>query len=408
VRVLLVHEYYRERGGEDIAFETDATLLAAAGHEVRRLAFHNAEIPEQASLRERLGLAAATLWSRSAAREVADAVRATRPQVVHFHNTFPLVSPAAFGAASRLGAGVVATLHNYRLLCPNASFFRDGRVCEDCLGARVALPGVLHACYRGSRGQTAVVAGLLALHRLRGTWLRDVDRLIAPSQFLRSKLVEGGLPAAQIAVRPNAIAAPPAGEPAGGASFLYVGRLAVNKGIRTPLAAWRADPELWPLRIAGTGELADEVQSTVTLTRGGVEWLGALAHDDVFAAMRGACALVVPSVWYENQPLTILEAFACGLPVIAARIGALPELVREGETGLLFAAGDAADLRAKLRWAMANQAAMRAMGARARQAYEQQYSAERSIAALVGLYEEVIARRSRGIAGRASLAAVDA
>jgi glycosyltransferase involved in cell wall biosynthesis len=387
MRILLVHEYYRQRGGEDVAFETDGALLEAAGHEVARLTFHNTEIADKRSPVDALKLFATTVWSREAAAKVDRAITQHRPDVAHFHNVFPLGSPAAFNAAAKRGVPVLATLHNYRLICPNASLYRDSRVCEDCVRKPLALPGLLHACYRDSHSQSAAVVAMLAFHKLRRTWSRDVTTFIAPSEFLRRKVIEGGLPAGKVRVRPNAVAAPPKSPPGEARGFLYVGRLTQNKGVPTLLRAWQQEGTLPPLRIVGTGEL-EEMARDAALTTDTIEYSGPLPHDEVFRAMSRARALLFPSTWYENQPLTILEAFASGVPVIASRLGALPELVRDGETGLLFAPGDAADLAAKVRWATENAAAMRGMGEKALKLYRAEYSPEASIEKLVSLYEE--------------------
>jgi glycosyltransferase involved in cell wall biosynthesis len=395
MRVLLVHEYYRERGGEDVAFETDAELLRDAGHEVECLTIYNSDIRESSPL-QRLKLLKATIWSDDVSGRVSEAVARHRPEVVHFHNTFPLVSPAAFPAAKRQGAAVVATLHNYRLLCANASLFREGHICEDCVGSALPVAGVLNACYRGSRSQSAAVAAMLMFHKRRMTWLRDVDRLISPSHFLRSKLIEGGFPASHISVRPNAVLAPtPVQEQAHRDGFLYVGRLATNKGLETLLEAWEHDGSLPSLRIAGSGEMGPRVQAVAEAQPHRVKFLGALPGDEVMVEMQRARALVFPSIWYENQPMTILEAYANGLPVIASRLGAMEELVSDGETGLLFTPGDAADLREKAGWAAAHAGKMAVMGVRAQAEFESRFSPDASLAALVSIYEEVVASRQR-------------
>lgn len=391
MRILLVHEYYQQRGGEDVAFETDAELLQSAGHEVACLTFDNSEIEEQASLRGRLELLKTTLWSTEACRRLDGEMRAFQPDVVHFHNTFPLVSPGAFHTARKANAGVVATLHNYRLVCANASLFRDGQVCEDCLHRPGPVQGILHRCYRQSYSQSAAVVGMLTFHRLRNTWLKDVHRLISPSAFLRSKLIEGGLPASLIAVRPNAVRDPgTVSRPASSEGFVYVGRMARNKGVEVLLEAWRNNAELPVLRMAGGGELAEHVADWAE-ELGHVEFLGQMGHQGVIEEMAGAKALIFPSIWYENQPMTILEAFACGVPVIASRLGAMPELVIDGQTGLTFEAGNSTELAEKVRWAAANPREMARMGNTARRFYEAHASADASIASLVGIYEGALA-----------------
>jgi glycosyltransferase involved in cell wall biosynthesis len=392
MRILLVHGYYKERGGEDVAFETDAKLLEDAGHEVRTLPFHNTEIGEVLSLRDRLGLAASTVWSRTSADRVAAAVAAFQPDVVHFHNTFPLISPAAFSAAGRQGAPVVATLHNYRLVCANANLYRDGAVCEDCVGKAVPFPSIQHACYRGGRAESAVVASMQVAHRARRTWTRDVDRFITPSAFARAKLIQAGLPADRVTVRSNAVMPATPGGSGQREGFIYAGRLAPNKGITTLLEAWRARDDMPVLRIAGDGEMAPEVHAAAA-TNPAIEYLGPLSHDEVANAMSRSIALVVPSTWYEIQGLVILEAFSCATPVIASNIGAIPEAVLEGVSGLLFQPGDASALTERVRWASTNSDAMRSMGSNALARYQSDYSPERSLAQLIEVYELAGAER---------------
>jgi hypothetical protein len=196
MRQLLVHNRYQQPGGEDAVFEAEAALLQRHGHDVEQWVEDNREIPTTPTAR----LAAHTVWSSPAVRRLEAILHRTRPEVVHFHNTFPLISPAAYVTCRRQGVPVVQTLHNYRLICPNAMLFRDGHPCEECVGRVVPWPGVVHACYRGSRAQTAVAAAMLATHRVRGTWTRDVDVYVALTQFARGKFLRGGLPETRIVV----------------------------------------------------------------------------------------------------------------------------------------------------------------------------------------------------------------
>ncbi len=390
MRVLLMHEYYRERGGEDVAFETDAELLAAAGHEVNTLTFSNDEIPDSPSVRDRLGLFASTIWSRRAAARVTRKIAEVRPDVVHVHNTFPLASPAVLAAASKAGVPTVVTLHNYRLLCSSATLFRAGAICEDCTRSFLPYPAVMHSCYRGSRLQSAAVATMSSIHKARRTWQRNVDLFITPSEFLRSRLLQAGLPAHRIEVRSNAVVPPPNGERTPGGAFVFVGRLVDYKGIQTLLNAWQGRPDLPHLRIVGSGDMEPLVRRAAEMPDSNIEYLGALPHSEVYHEMRGARALLMPSAWYETQGLTMLEAFACGLPVIGANIGAIPEAVIEGETGLLFQPGRHEELATKVEWAATHLTEMEAMGERGRNAFFEHYAPEPSIARLLTLYEQVL------------------
>ena len=394
MRALLIHNRYQERGGEDGVFEAEQALLRRCGHEVLTIEFDNHAIPASPSPVQAARLAAGTVWSRAAARRVARAVAEHRPEVVHIHNTFPLASPSVYRAARSAGAAVVQTLHNFRLVCPNALLYRDGHVCEACVGARVPLPGVRHACYHGSRAQTGVIAAMLAVHRARGTYRREVDRYIALTDAARRVFIAGGLPAEKIALKPNFL--DPAPEPAAGPGdhFLFAGRIAEYKGVHLLPRAWAKLAAPPPLRIAGDGPELAALQAS---TRGlrAVQVLGRVSRDEVLAELRGARALIFPSLWYEAFPLTIVEAFACGRPVIASRHGAMAELIEDGRTGLLFTPGDADDLAAKVAWAWEHPAEMQRMGAAARAEFEAKYTAERNYAMLMEIYAQAIEERKR-------------
>ncbi len=379
-RVLLVHNAYQLAGGEDSVVADEAELLRRKGHEVVEMRRNNHAVEGMG----RLALAADTLWSRDAYAEAAALLRRHRPDVVHVHNTLPLVSPSLYWACHRAGVPVVQTLHNFRLACPQAMFLREGRVCERCIG-RTPWPALQYGCYRGSRAQTGVVVAMLALHRGLGTYREKVSRYIALNQFCRAKFIEAGLPAGRIRVKPNFADIPP--PPAGAAAregLLFVGRLAPEKGIAALAAAW-AEGVPGRLRVAGVGP--DEA---ALAGAPGVEMLGALRPSQVLREMRAARALVLPSLWYENFPRTLVEAFGAGLPVIASRIGALAELVEPGVTGLLVEPGDARDLARALRWADEHPAQMAEMGARARARFEALYTPDINYAQLRDIYRAAI------------------
>lgn len=382
MRVLLAHNAYQQRGGEDAVVEAEAGLLRSHGHDVLDYCRHNDELAATGRLQAAVG----TLWSRRTVREVGALLRSTSPDVVHVHNTFPLISPSLYWAAADCGVPVVQTLHNFRLLCPQAMLLRDGLVCESCVG-RLPLPGVVHGCYRGSRAQTGVLAGMLMLHRGLGTWTNKVHRYIALNGFCRDKFIQGGLPADRIAVKPNFVdlPAPPEGPRSG---LLYVGRLSHEKGIDALARAAAALPP-GSLRVAGSGPAATALQGFPA-----VVMLGALNSAQVAQEMARALALVMPSLWYENFPRTLVEAYACGLPVLASRLGALCDLVHDGVTGLHVTAGDAVDLAVRMQWALANPLAMAQMGAAARTLYERDYTAAINHTQLIRIYQDAIAQRA--------------
>lgn len=379
-RVLIVHCRYRQRGGEDAVVDEEIAMLRARGHDVRLYERDNHDLQAIPALQA----AAQTLWSRRTERELGALIEAFAPHVVHVHNTFPLISPSAYGAAAGRRVPVVQTLHNFRLLCPQGLMLRNGKPCEDCVG-RLPWPSVVHACYHSSRPQTGVVALMLAAHRGLGTWQRDVARYIALNEFCRNRFIAGGLPAAKIRVKPNSLDLPLlAEEPRMG--FLYVGRLAPEKGLDVLAQATRYEGLASDVRVAGSGPDAALLEGHPRLRT-----LGALSPASVYEEMRRAVALVMPSRWYENFPRTLVEAFALGLPVIASRIGALASLVEEGRTGILFTPGNAADLAAKLQWAEHHPERMYAMGLAARQRYERDWTHEANYRRLIEIYREAAA-----------------
>jgi len=383
--ILMVHNRYQQRGGEDAVFEAESNLLERHGHTVHRMLFDNASIPERRTPATSVRLAMSTVWSRDSVAKIEAAIERFQPGVVHFHNTLPLVSPAGYYAARRQHVRTVQTLHNYRIMCPNALLFRDGGPCEDCIGRTVAWPGIRHKCYRDSTGQSAVVAATTAAHRIFGTWNRAVDQYVALTEFSRQKFIEGGLPESKITVKPNFLDSAP--EPKGerGDAFLFVGRLAESKGIHSMLEAWTSQRLPFDLRIAGGGPLEATVEAAANAVPA-ITALGMLTPDQVIEEMQTARALVYPSTWYENFPMTLVEAFACGLPVIAARLGAMAEIIEDGRTGLLYTPGDAHDLACKVQWATANPTELKQMGKAARAEYDARYTGERNYAHLMRVY----------------------
>lgn len=385
IRVLLVHNAYQHKGGEDTVVEAEVALLRSKGHEVELFVRHNDAIVNM----PRVAVVAQTVWSRPVSHDFDRVVNDFKPDVVHVHNTFPLISPAIYWAAKRHQIPVVQTLHNFRLMCPQAMFLRNNQVCEDCLGT---LPwrGALRGCYRNSKVQSSVLAGMLTIHRALGTWRNKVTRYIALNDFCRRKFIEGGLPAKRLVVKPNFVdfPAPPTCQRQG---FLFVGRLSVEKGIQVLVDAALKLPDL-DLKVAGTGPEEHLLARAPQLKP-----LGALSGDQVREQMSQSQALVIPSIWYENFPRTIVEAFGCGLLVIASRIGALADIVQDGVTGLLFNPGDADDLAAKMQWARDNPEQMAIMGLNARALYESQFTAEINYQQLIAIYTDAINEVKTGI-----------
>jgi glycosyltransferase involved in cell wall biosynthesis len=396
MRILIVHERYQQRGGEDAVAEAEANLLEQNGHSVFRYSRHNDELNGR-GLVKKISSGIDTVWASTSLRDLEELIERHKPEIAHFHNTFPLISPSAYYACARRGLPVVQTLHNYRLVCPAATFLRDGRVCEACLGKRIAWRAVAHACYRGSRAASAAVTAMLAAHRALRTWQTKVNAYIALSEFSRGKFVSGGLPRRRIVVKPNFVYPDPGTTPGGkcGPYGLFVGRLSEEKGLHGLLAAWKRLSRPIPLFIVGDGPMRVEIETQIAeLGLSGVTLLGNVSREEVFRWMRGACFLVCPSHWFEGCPLVIVEAFACGVPVIATGHGPTAEMVVNGRTGLHVAPCDDADLAAKVEWAWTHPAEMEAMRAAARREFEAKYTAKQNYGQLVALYRLLVARQA--------------
>jgi glycosyltransferase involved in cell wall biosynthesis len=390
VRVLLVHNSYQFSGGEDRAVEADRALLASRGHETKLYLRTYEEVANRRGL-SRLGVAADVVWSRTSYRELRRLIRAWRPDVAHFHNIFPLVSPSAYDACHAEGVPVVQTLHNYRLLCAAGTLLRDGQVCELCVG-RFPWPAVRYSCYRGSRSQSIVMAGALGGHAAFGTWTKKVDAYIALTEFGRSIFVRGGLPEDRLFVRPNAVDAPEPGDYVGPRSAVFAGRLSPEKGVATLLEAWQDLKEI-PLKIVGGGPLLSETkQATAGMPH--VEVTGELPHSKVLEMIRSAGMLIFPSICYESLGYAALEAMSSGIPVIASDIGAQAEVVADGVSGLLFTTGDPSALVTAVRRLAASDEFAEMLSRGAREAFLRSYSVDKSYEKLMGVYSFVGATHS--------------
>lgn len=388
MRILLLHNRYQLLGGEDGVFDAECELLESKGHEVLTYARHNNGIKNYSTLRK-LALSGKTVWSSESFRQIRTIIRDSKPDVAHFHNIFPLISPAAYYACKAEGIPVAQTLHNYRILCSMAKLVRDGNICEECIG-HPPWRGILHGCYRNSRLQTLPVAAMEWIHSWLKTWNEKVDTYIALTEFAREKLIEGGLPAQKIVVKPNFLSHPlqPSFEHNG--FVLFLGRLDSTKGVRTLLDAWQGMRDI-PLKIIGDGPLRAELEERKRrYGLSNIEFLGQLPFERCMEWLKQARFMVMPSIWFEMFPLTIREAFACGKAVLASNLGSMAELVTDGKTGRLFNPGNPEDLAQKARWMVENEAKVIEMGKNACAEFEAKYTAERNYEILMGIYQKAI------------------
>lgn len=389
--VLVVHERYQEPGGEDTAVQADLDLLEAHGHRVAYYERHNDEIRSFGPFGQ-ARLALDTVWSSRSRHEVAELLDRHRPDILHVHNTFPLISPAVYGAAAGRNVRVIQTLHNYRLLCANGALLRDGRLCHDCVGRQLPVPAVRHGCYRHSRPQSAVVTLMQTTHRAVGTWDRHIHLFLAVSEHLRRRLVgAGAVPEARTMVRRNHVSPDPGLRPIGSDQgyAVYVGRLSAEKGAEILVRAAALVPRL-PVRIVGDGiERAHLERLAEALGATNVVFRGQLPRIDALRELRGARCVVLPSTGEDSMPLAGLEAAALGVPLIGSAAGGIPEAV-DGGSGVLVPPQDPLSLAMALQDAAMHAESWQRRGMAARRHFEAEFSASRAYETLVAAYERVL------------------
>jgi glycosyltransferase involved in cell wall biosynthesis len=376
-RVCVIHNRYQQTGGEDAVVNAEVGLLRANGHQVETLERSNDAVQAIGSL----GLAVKAHWAQDSANDLKRLIQGFKPDVVHVHNTMPLISPAVIWAASHAGVPVVQTLHNFRLSCINGLMLRDEKPCEKCVG-KSPLSGVLHRCYRNSYPASFVLASATMFHRLIQTYTRRVDAFIALSQFSRNKMIQAGLPQHKLVVKPNFVADPGVSS-SRRRGLVYVGRLSEEKGIRA-LAQMMRQIEGIDLSVYGDGPKRGLLEGLAN-----VKLFGRASHEEVLGAIAAAQALILPSICYENFPRTLVEAFACGTPVLVSRAGSLAELVTEGVNGFSFIPNDENDMLKVTRAAFDTPQRLMQMGEAARRCYEQHFVPDLNYQHLVAIYQAV-------------------
>ncbi len=386
MKILLIHNKYKTKGGEDQVFTAEKNLLEKYGHDVTCLTKDNAWE------REKFSTGINAIWSRNTNKQVEQLLRQTSFDVAHVHNTFFAISPSVYYPLKKRALPIVQTLHNYRLICPNALLFRESRCCEECVGKFVPWPAIKHRCYRRSRLASGVTASMLTVHRCFKTWTRLIDVYISLTQFSRDMYVRGGIPKEKIRIKPNFILPEPQVGVGGEGYVLYVGRLSEEKGISILLKAWERLTSNRRLLIVGDGPRRNVIE---TFAQGNttIEFLGRKEITEVVELMRHAGVMVIPSLWYEGFPRVMVEAYATGLPVIASKLGSMIELVDHGRTGLHFSPGNPQDLADKIDWLLRQPDKLASMRKEARAEYEEKYTAEKNYQMLMDIYESVLSRK---------------
>jgi len=394
MKILLVHNFYQSSSpsGEDAVFKSEAELLKKHNVDVITFERHNDAIVTGMN---KLKTAFTTAWSRKTYKELKYLLIKERPDLAHFHNIWYLISPSAYYACRDAGVPVVQTLHNFRMFCVNGLLMKDNRVCEDCTG-HYPWRSIVHGCYRDSRVYSIPVALTEGFHKFKRTWTDAIDAYIALTEFGKQKFISCGLPESRIFVKPNFLGDPPEPSFSHKDYVIFLGRLSHEKGISILIDAARKLEDLaTPLRviIVGDGPARKELENKVESKKiNSVEFTGRKNYDECMVLLKEARFMVMPAICYENFPMAIREAFACGKPVIASRLGAMAELVEDGKTGLLFEPGNPEDLAAKIKWMLTHENACIEMGKNARKVFEEKYTAERNFEILMNIYEKVIGR----------------
>lgn len=371
MRVLIIHNRYRQPGGEDVCVRAQAKLLRERGHEVRVFEKDNREIDAYGFLRK-AGLYFKTASNPGAALEIAQVAKEFQPQVAHVHNTLPLLSPSIYAPLKAAGAKVIQYLHNYRLVCPAGTLFRDGAPCTLCVDDSLK-HAVKYNCWTGSKFATLALTRMLDQHRRSRTWHTKVDLFVALNSYMRDVLVQKGVvPADKIVVQPNFVEMPTAVVSSSGAEFIFLGRLTLEKGVVMMLAVAQAADIT--IRILGDGPVMEGVRAAAAKQPKFIA-AGRVPREEALKYLAACRALIFPSLWPEGCPGVIQEAFALGKPVIASRVAGAMELVTEGVTGLLFEPDNAEQLAACMKKLRDDPALAERMGAAAREKYEKDFSA---------------------------------
>ncbi|KAF0219921.1 MAG: group 1 glycosyl [Geobacteraceae bacterium] len=394
MKILLAHNFYRSSApsGEDTVYRNERTLLEANGVEVIHYESFNDDIDES-TFAKRVRLALNGAWSRQTYDELSALIVKTQPDLAHFHNTFPLITPSAWAACRDNGVPVVQTLHNFRFICPGALLMRQGRPCEECVGTSLA-PALRHRCYRGALLATLAQVWTIFANRRRGSYGNLVDRYVALTRFAAGRFIAGGLPRGRLTVLGNFLLDPPPPGAGDGGYAIFVGRLSEEKGVRTLLASWEQLRDI-PLKIVGDGPLKGELEEIARRGDLPVEFLGFRPREEVMPLMGRALLQVIPSECYEGFPLTVLEAWAGGTPVVASRLGGLDEIVEEGVTGVKFTPANPADLADKVRRLVHNYGGARRFRQRVRRNFELHFSPCAHFDRLREIYAEAIMHSSR-------------
>ncbi len=399
MKILLVHNFYGTMApsGENTAYDAEASLLRNRGHSVIEFTRHSDEIIGE-GLYGKLKGAFSTVWNPRSLHRLKNTLNETKPDIVHVHNTFPLLSPSVLYAARDLNIPTVITLHNYRIGCSAATALRKDRPCTLCLDKKSVLPALRYGCYRDSRAATFPVSLMIALHNAWNTYRKNVDAFITLTEFQKQKMIQFGLPKESLFVKPHFLEHPPAPLPwrEREQKAVFVGRLYEAKGIHILIEAWKQWGKKAPrLEIIGSGPMKEELVRSVQSTdaSSSISFVGQLSHAETMKRLATAKLLILPSLCFEGFPMVVQEAFAFGVPIAASNIGSLPYLIADNQTGKLFTPGDAGTLLATVQKMFADDGGLQSLGEQARREFDFKYTAEKNYAILMSIYKAAAAHR---------------
>ena len=407
MKILLVHNFYGSAApsGENTAFEAERDLLRSGGHSVMEYTRHSDEI-RSSGIWGALKGGLATPWNPYSLSAVRRIIKKEKPDVMHVHNFFPLISPSIFYAAKGTATATVLTLHNYRVVCAYAIPMRDGSICTECLDRRSTMPGLKYCCYRGSLAATLPLAAMIALHGKLGTWRKQVDAMITLTGFQRDMLIKAGLPAGSMHIKPHFYRDAPAPLPwkEREEKAVYIGRLSAEKGPEVMIEAWKRLGSSAPLlEVIGDGpdmaRLKDMIKGTSVEQR--ITFTGQLPFREAQVRLGRAKMLILPSLCFEGFPMVIREAFALGVPVAGSRLGSIPFIVTHAKNGMLFEPGDSAELAGIAGMLQGNIDELGAMAAAARREFDEKYTAGANLQTLISIYETAMAVRQGRNKGKA-------
>ena len=399
MNILLVHNFYGSEApsGENRVFELEKELLIKHGNNIITYERYSDEI-RQAGIKGKIKGGVVTPWNFTSFHDVKKIAKSNSLDIVHVHNTFPLISPSIIHALKN-STPVVLTLHNYRLFCAAGIPMRAGEVCTKCIEDKSALPGLVHKCYRGQRLATLPLTINILMHRRLKTWTELVDGFIVFTEFQKSLVENAGVPGDKIYIKPNYYPGYPMVRSweARENTIIYAGRLSEEKGAKDLISAWRIWGQSAPeLKIYGDGELIEELCGLVReldLSEK-IKFYGKCSSEEVEAAIASSRMVIVPSICFEGFPMVVREAFAYGTPVAASNLGPLKSIVKDGVLGVNFMPGNAQSIFDRVSSVWNNSHKMEEYSVKCREEFELKYNENANYSNLMEIYHSVINKKA--------------